>query len=235
MAAAGDIEAIKRGNAWWLDRRDVERRGRLQPGRGPTVSAGDGVVGAAPRLGARKTPTAVGAKHHPARARGGSTPTRWLTARALRARARRESFDAHPVRARSPSKSRRDVMRTGISATDVVGVQAAGDRNRGYAPARVATRIVESTRWNPARPSVVRWVPDELWPAVHRDVAPSAAVLVDLLEHDDPRARREAERCSAWAMAEVELRLTDDDSRRLWSSVARLAALLPADGCWSAG
>jgi hypothetical protein len=35
-------------------------------------------------------------------------------------------------------------------------------------------------------------VPDELWRAIAGDVAPRAAVLVDLLEHDDPRARREA-------------------------------------------
>ena len=43
-------------------------------------------------------------------------------------------------------------------------------------------------------PVLMRWVPDELWPMVTGDVAPRAAVLVDLLEHDDPRARREAER-----------------------------------------
>jgi hypothetical protein len=43
----------------------------------------------------------------------------------------------------------------------------------------------------------VRWVPDALWPLLvaadgHR--APRAAGLVDLLESDDPRARREAAR-----------------------------------------
>jgi hypothetical protein len=38
----------------------------------------------------------------------------------------------------------------------------------------------------------MRWVPDELWPVAGAGVAPRAAVLVDLLEHDDPRVRREA-------------------------------------------
>jgi len=43
-------------------------------------------------------------------------------------------------------------------------------------------------------PVLMRWVRDELWPVVAAEIAPRAAVLVDLLEHDDPRARREAER-----------------------------------------
>jgi hypothetical protein len=44
---------------------------------------------------------------------------------------------------------------------------------------------------------LARWVPDELWPVVAAPRAPHAAVLVDLLENDDPRARREAARALA--------------------------------------
>jgi hypothetical protein len=43
----------------------------------------------------------------------------------------------------------------------------------------------------------IRWVSGALWPllvATDRQQAPRAAVLVDLLESDDPRARREAAR-----------------------------------------
>ena len=46
-------------------------------------------------------------------------------------------------------------------------------------------------------PIRIRWVPDELWPHLHQDGdrrAPRAAVLLDLLESDDPRARRESTR-----------------------------------------
>jgi hypothetical protein len=39
---------------------------------------------------------------------------------------------------------------------------------------------------------VVRWVPGTVWSRIYADVAPSAAILVDLLEHHDPRVRREA-------------------------------------------
>jgi hypothetical protein len=49
-------------------------------------------------------------------------------------------------------------------------------------------------------PIRIRWVSDELWPLVHRDDArraPRAAVLLDLLESDDPRARRESARALA--------------------------------------
>ena len=44
-------------------------------------------------------------------------------------------------------------------------------------------------------PVHVRWVPDELWPLLVGDPdgrAPRAVVLLDLLESDDPRARRQA-------------------------------------------
>jgi hypothetical protein len=44
---------------------------------------------------------------------------------------------------------------------------------------------------------LIRWVPDAVWRVVGAEVAPKAAVLVDLLEHDDPRARREAVRALA--------------------------------------
>jgi len=42
---------------------------------------------------------------------------------------------------------------------------------------------------------VIRWVDDDVWPLLDEDGdgrAPRVAVLIDLLEHDDPRARRQA-------------------------------------------
>jgi hypothetical protein len=108
-------------------------------------------------------------------------------------RAKRESFDAHPSEL-DRLMNRSDVMRTGISAGDLVGIHG-GDDVELYAPASQRDAIVNEHGLEPGDgPVLMRWVSDELWPAVHRAVAPQFAILVDLLEHDDPRARREAER-----------------------------------------
>jgi len=52
-------------------------------------------------------------------------------------------------------------------------------------------------------PVRVHWAPDELWPQLlgERDGrAPKAAILLDLLADDEPRARREAARAlRSWA------------------------------------
>jgi hypothetical protein len=134
----------------------------------------------------------VGA-HYPSRAR------QWLAGHSLaedagrlRGRARRESFDAHPSEL-SRIAGRDDVIPTGISAADSVGVHGGGREIELYAPAGHRDAIVAEHALEPGEGAVrMRWVPEELWPAVHGDGAPRAAVLVDLLEHDDPRARREA-------------------------------------------
>lgn len=193
MAAAGELEAIKRGNAWWLARRDVERRRRQQraPGRPLSATMAWSVL----LLASDRAIEGLGAEHHPARAR------RWLNSHSLadsvaqlRARARREFFDVHPSELER-LLAREDVVPTGISATALVEVNGGGDQVEVYAPAGRRDAIVHEHGLEPGEgPVVVRWAPDELWPAVHTDgIAPRAAVLIDLLEHDDPRARREAD------------------------------------------
>jgi excisionase family DNA binding protein len=195
MASAGEIEAVKRGNAWWLDRRSVERRRRQQPGRGRPLSAPMAWSVLLLASGIRGPGEPRGKDHRPARAR------RWLDSHALddhaprlRARARRESLDGHPSELPRLA-ARPDVMRTGISAANVVGVHGGGGEVELYAPAGRRPDILAQHALEPGDgPVLMRWVPDELWPTVAGDVAPRAAVLVDLLEHDDPRARREADR-----------------------------------------
>lgn len=195
MASAGEIEAVKRGNAWWLDRRSVERRRRQQPGRGRALSPrmSWSVLLLASGTPAPAEPT--GKDHRPARAR------RWLDSHVLadhaprlRARARRESFDGHPSELPRLA-AHPDVTRTGISAADIVGVHGGRGDVELYAPAGRRLDILADHALEPGGgPVLMRWVPDELWTMVAGEVAPRAAVLVDLLEHDDPRARREAER-----------------------------------------
>lgn len=195
MAASGELDAVKRGNAWWLDRRAVERRRRRRSGPGrplaPLMAWSVLLLASGDANGAQ-----LGGKpHHPARAR------RWLDshpladfADRLRGRAQRESFDALP--SELPHLMRRDdVMRTGIAAAEAVGLHGGRDDVELYAPAGGRAGIVAEHALEPGLgPVLMRWVPNELWPLVGREVAPRAAVLVDLLDHDDPRARREADR-----------------------------------------
>jgi hypothetical protein len=67
-----------------------------------------------------------------------------------------------------------------------------------YAPVGRRRAIVDDHALIPGSgPVRIRWVPDALWPLLTRNGdrrAPRAAVLLDLLEGDEPRARREAAR-----------------------------------------
>jgi excisionase family DNA binding protein len=198
MAASGELDAVKRGHSWWLDARDVERRRREPPARGRPLSpemawsvlflaSGD------PESAQRVASEA----HQPSRAR------RWLRehplpahARGLRSRSRRESFDAHPGELHRII-GRRDLMPTGISAAEEVGIHG-GSAVEFYAPASARSAIVSEHALEEGAGSVLaRWVPDAVWPAIVQARPPRAAVLVDLFENDDPRARREAGRALA--------------------------------------
>jgi excisionase family DNA binding protein len=192
LVSSGQLRGIKRGSSWWLDRRSVEQRLRQDPGRGRPLSPAmawtilllaSGEAQALPRLAA----------HQPSRAR------HWLATHSLldeatrfRARARREAFDVHPSELQRVA-ARDDVIRTGISAADVVGVHGGPRELELYAPKHTRDAIIAEHAVEPGEgPLLLRWVPDEIWPVLHGDVAPRAAVLVDLLEHDDPRVRRQA-------------------------------------------
>jgi hypothetical protein len=84
---------------------------------------------------------------------------------------------------------------TGISAAREVGLHGGRDEAELYAPDDLRGAIVaeHGLQLRPG-PVVVRWVPSGLWPRIKGETAPRTAVLLDLLEHNDPRARREATR-----------------------------------------
>jgi hypothetical protein len=199
MAVSGTLDAVKRGNGWWLDARAVERRRREPPGRGRPLSPAMAwsvllLASGAPDLAGR----AAGEAHQPSRAR------RWLQNHSLpehfprlRARAIRESFEGHPAEV-GRILERGDVMVTGISVGDLIGLHGGADVVEFYAPASIREALVDEHALDEGfGPVIARWVPDELWPVVVAPRAPRAAVLVDLLENDDPRARREAARALA--------------------------------------
>lgn len=197
--ADGALVGRRLGRQWLVDPRSVEffKRDRPQPGRPMSPASAWAVLLAASgdRTGAR---AAAGNERAYYRA------LRWLREHSLmedrsrlRRRAEVERFDVHPAEAtrlvRGP-----DVLRSGLAAGSRVGLLG-GDRVLdGYAPASARERLVGRHGLVPGEgPMRLRWLPDELWPLLDSGddgVAPRAAVLLDLLESDDPRARREAAR-----------------------------------------
>jgi hypothetical protein len=112
----------------------------------------------------------------------------------LRHRARREQLDGHL--SEFPLILTHDAVRaTGISAAAGLGLTGGRDQAESYAPLSLRASLVQHHALEPVVDGSVlaRWVPDAIWaPLDGMERSPSAAVLVDLLEHDDPRVRREA-------------------------------------------
>jgi excisionase family DNA binding protein len=197
----GALPAVKLGRDWRVDERAVARLARRRPGGGRPLSPA--MAWAVLLLASGDEPGAdrlIGRPRYRARAR------QWLRehplaeyADRLRERARREVFDAHA--SELPGlRERPDVWLTGTSAADVVGLLGEAQAVELYAPAADREAIVaEHALMTGSGDVTVRWVPDEVWPALNPagHVAPHAAVFVDLLESEDPRARREAERALA--------------------------------------
>jgi excisionase family DNA binding protein len=200
--SAGQLPAQRRGRQWWLDARAVDRTARQQPGRGRPLSPA--MAWAILLLASGDDDAAACAIHN---ARYWSRLHAWLRSHPLaqhsshlRARAKAEEFDAHASEL-TRILDRPDILTTGISAADDVGVVGGGSAVEVYAPAAHREELIHEHVLQPGPGSVrIRWVSDEVWPLLDRDNdgrAPRAAVLLDLLEHEDPRARREAARALA--------------------------------------
>jgi hypothetical protein len=148
----------------------------------------------------------------------------------LRARATVEVFDAHPAEV-DRIVERPEVLRTGISAGELVDLTGGRGAAEIYAPAGSRDEIVERHALDPgAGPVRVRWISDELWPTVQQAAddgrAPRVAALLDLLESDDPRARREA----AKALGSTSISSTRARARCGERSVS-LSLSCPRTGC----
>jgi hypothetical protein len=197
--ASGRLPAVKRGGAWWLDGHAVARMRRQPPGAGRPLT--DQMAWAV-ILFASGEPLL--AQQLAARDRYVTRAKAWLRASQplagyasrLRTRAEVEEFDAHPAEI-DRIVERPDVLRTGISAGELIGLTGGRGEAEIYASAAHRDEIVKRHALDPgAGPARVRWVSDGLWPVVQQagdhGRAPQVAVLLDLLESDDPRARREA-------------------------------------------
>jgi excisionase family DNA binding protein len=91
---------------------------------------------------------------------------------------------------------RPELMRTGPSAAGEHGLGLhGGSEFQAYVAADALAGFVEEHALEAVDPAgtgnvVLCSVPDDVWAHVARPVAPLAAVLVDLIESEDPRARR---------------------------------------------
>jgi excisionase family DNA binding protein len=200
--ASGRLPAVKRGRDWWLDERAVRRMARQPLGAGrplsPAMAWAILLLASGDEANAEEM---AGRDRYRSRARA------WLRehplgeyAPRLRARGEIEEFEIHPSELKRILE-RPDVLATGVSAGDIVGLVGATSAVEVYAPAARRQAIVDRHALVPGAGSVrVRWVPDELWSILHHDGdrrAPRAAILLDLLESEEPRARREAARALA--------------------------------------
>lgn len=197
--ASGRLPAVKHGRDWWLEERAVERMARQRPAGGRPLSPA--MAWAVVLLASGQEAAAKGAA---GRDRYWSRAHAWLRehplrehASRLRARAKLEEFDAHPSEL-SRILDRPDVLATGISAGDAIGLIGNASAVELYAPVSHRRAIIEAHALaSGPGPVRIRWVPDEVWPHLVRDGdrrAPRIAVLLDLLESDESRPRREAAR-----------------------------------------
>lgn len=190
MISAGAVDAQKVAGAWWISAESLARVAALNRPAGRPLS---------PKSAWSLLLIASGEPLTCA-----SSRVRWRASVALSERGLAESFGrlgnraarhaflAHP--AELPRLAgREDLMLGGVSAaaTHRLGLQG-GNEVEAYIAAdaieRVAQRhgLVRSSEAN----VVLRAIPEDMWPVLRRPVAPIAAVLADLAEHADPRARR---------------------------------------------
>lgn len=198
--ASGRLPAIKRGRSWWLDERSVQRHVRQPavPGRPLSPRMAWAIILLASDE-AERAKALASRDRYPSRMRA------WLRSHQLSehgqqlgSRAEAEDFDGHPSELERVL-GRSDTLATGVSASDIVGLVGKGPGVEAYAPAGHRAAILREHALAPVigGPLKIRWVPDELWPHLHGDDdrrAPRAAILLDLLESDNPRARRESAR-----------------------------------------
>jgi hypothetical protein len=190
MISVGAIDAQKAGGAWWISAESLARAVALSRRAGRPFSpqsawsllllaSGEPVAWASPRVRGRAS---VALKENGLAESFGK----------LGNRAVRHAFQVHPAEL-SRLAGREELMLSGVSAA---GDYQLGLQGGNEVEAYVATDTIEhvAQQHGLARGGevnvVLRAIPEDMWPVLHRPVAPLAAVLADLAEHADPRARR---------------------------------------------
>lgn len=192
MISAGAIDAEKVAGAWWIPAQSLaralttDRRGGrpfslsgawvlLLVGSGESAAWASSKVRsrASAMLGAQGLAAAFGK---------------------LDNRAVRHALVAHPAEL-SRLAHGRELMLGGVSAAAEYRLGLQGGREvEAYVRTGAVERVVDRHGLDRDGETnvILRAVPDELWPVLRRPIAPLGAVLADLSEHSDSRARRVA-------------------------------------------
>jgi excisionase family DNA binding protein len=194
MIASGRLPAEKVGGVWWIPQRALARDRRAAASPGRPFSAAH--AWAALLLASAENDLVWLSRQ-----------SRWRVRSALRTaglegligrlanRGAPRVYQAHQAELNYLA-GRPDVMRTGASAAEAhrLGLHG-GSELHVYVPAAALDRVVhehalEAAEFDGTVNVVLRAVADDVWPNISRPVAPLAAVLVDLADDVDPRARR---------------------------------------------
>lgn len=194
LVADGDLPGQKLAGRWFVDRSAVERRLR--------------------------DPKLAGRPYSPAHAWGlialaEGEQAKWLNSsnrsRLRRILRERDLQDILPSLARRGRRlelrahasdlprieAEPDVVRSGVSAAAEHRLEViAPGVLEAYIPARRLSQLGRRYRWKPsADANVILHVVDGQWPfAPNQRIAPRLAAVLDLLDHDDERSRRAAQR-----------------------------------------
>lgn len=193
--AGGGLPARRQGREWRLEASAVERAVRIRAPRGRRLSPPTAWVILLLASATSRRPLCRGTTAWCAAApQRGSIGIRSSLALRGWARARRPRSSMSHASELARLRDRSDTLATGISVGELVGLTSSPSSVEIYAPRASRETLLDEHALDAGAGAVrVRWVHETAWPLISgRARAPDVAVLLDLLEHEDPRARREA-------------------------------------------
>lgn len=204
LAVSGQLEARKLGDRWFVERAALEqrlRRGALDGRRfSPRNAWALLLLASGEKVGG--IDSSVRSRLKRALARDGFVEL----APRLTGRAAPQSFRSHPGEIAHLLEDP-DLIRSGISAGADDFDLVSGQETDGYVQGARLDRLASDHALEPsgAEGNVrLRVVPDEAWPLIAgRQIAPEAAIALDLAEAPDPRSARAGEK----ALRELDRRI----------------------------
>lgn len=190
LIEAGELDAVKIGARWIVDPVSVERRRRLAPPRGRQFSQERG-LGLLMLVANEPAPWLDRVAEWKLRRELARSGLRRLAAR-LKGRADVFRLRAHPAALRRIAQEPQVVL-SGPSAASELGLEiSAPDALEAYVPAKQLAKLARRYRLGVSHePNLILHAVEGPWPfEPDRRVVPLSFAAIDLLESDDPRARR---------------------------------------------
>ena len=190
LIEAGELDAVKVGARWIVDPVGVERRRRFSPPRGRQFSR-ERALGMLMLAANEPAPWLDRVAEWKLRRELARSRLKLLAPR-LKERADVFRLRAHPAALRRIAEEPQ-VVRSGPSAASELGLEiSAPDLLEAYVPAKQLAQLARKYRLGVSRePNLILHVIAGSWPFdPDRRVVPLSFAALDLLESDDPRARR---------------------------------------------